>query len=121
VRAAARAGARAARLAETNEVLAGYVSNLLRFLDQLANSREVQSWLIESPPDVDFRGRLLARVDDFLAAHGVAAGAAPGDGFLQDDVLARVSAGVDPVELLAAVQVLAGVADVTRKLAASLQ
>jgi hypothetical protein len=39
-----------------------YLSNLLRFLEQLANSRDIQSWFIDSHHEEDYRPLLLAQV-----------------------------------------------------------
>jgi hypothetical protein len=120
--------AKSARLAEANDLLTIYVSNLLRFLDQLANSRDVQSWLIEGSVEDDFRPRLLAqlnRLTDFFARNGLSVDAAPrGEGFLglPDLILSRIQERqLEPRDLLVAVQILAEVADVGRKFAASLQ
>jgi hypothetical protein len=50
-----------ARLSSQNEQLGVYVSNLVHFMDQVANSREIQSWLIDATVAEDLRSVLLAQ------------------------------------------------------------
>lgn len=51
-----------------------YVSNMLHFIDQIANSSEIQNWLIESSYEENFRIQLLAqcsRVESFMEQHDI--------------------------------------------------
>jgi hypothetical protein len=123
-----RLNGKAEKLARSNDLLTGYVSNLLRFLDQIANSSEVQSWLIDAPPEEDFRPRVFAqlnRLTDFLNKNGISVESIPhGEGFLElpDVIIARLKQREpEAQDLLAAVQVLAEIADVSRKFAKNLQ
>ena len=56
-------------LDEQNNRLIAYCSNLIQFFEQLANSGEMQKWIIGSTQDDNFRPLLLAqcnRIEDFL-------------------------------------------------------
>ncbi|OHT14462.1 hypothetical protein TRFO_15109 [Tritrichomonas foetus] len=49
--------------------LTNYCGNLLQFIDQLANSGEMQKWIIGTKPEEDFRPLLLAqcnRIESFI-------------------------------------------------------
>jgi chromosome segregation ATPase len=63
-----------ASLEISNQHFIVYYSNLIQFLDQLANSRDVQSWFIDSSREEDFRPQLIAqfgRLDSFLKQNGL--------------------------------------------------
>ena len=56
-------------LQEQNERLMTYMSNITHFMDQLANSKDVQNWLIDAGYEDDYRTLLMAqcgRIDSFL-------------------------------------------------------
>ena len=57
------------KLRDQNDRLFVYISNILRFLDQLANSGELQQWIIDSSYQIDIRPQLLAqyaRLETFI-------------------------------------------------------
>ena len=61
---------------EQNERLIIYISNLIRFIDQVANSTDIQDWLIDASQPVDIRSRLISqvsKVESFLNSSGIAA------------------------------------------------
>lgn len=60
------------KLQEQNNRLFIYISNLLVFIDQLANSGELQKWIIGANYEIDYRPQLLAqygRIDNFIKQH----------------------------------------------------
>ena len=60
---------------EQNERLIIYISNLIRFIDQVANSTDIQDWLIDASQPIDIRSRLISqvrKVESFLTSTGIA-------------------------------------------------
>ena len=56
-------------LQQQNERLITYLSNIMHFVDQLANSKDVQNWLIDAGYEDDYRTLLMAqcgRMESFL-------------------------------------------------------
>ena len=56
-------------LKEQNKRLVTYLSNVMHFIDQLANSKDVQSWMIDAGYEDDCRPTLVkqcGRIDSFL-------------------------------------------------------
>jgi chromosome segregation ATPase len=102
-----------------------YYSNLLNFFDQLANSRDTQSWFIDSAYEDDFRPQLLAqfgRLDSFLRQNGLDIDST-GLSFSQvPDVLLPIVDQMQPQsrELLLIVQTIALANEVLRKNSKSL-
>ncbi|OHT03791.1 structural maintenance of chromosome [Tritrichomonas foetus] len=57
------------KLQDQNDRLFVYISNILRFIDQLANSGELQSWIIDASYQIDYRAQLLGqygRIETFI-------------------------------------------------------
>ena len=61
-------------LQEQNSRLLLYISNLVHFVDQVANSSDVQDWFVESAQSYEVRTRLIAqvtKVEAFLKSNGL--------------------------------------------------
>jgi hypothetical protein len=74
VAAAAQQTVENSELNDQNERLGVYVANLSHFIDQIANSREIQSWLLDSASADDVQSLLLAqwsRIDSFIRENGL--------------------------------------------------